>query len=759
MPGFIAEQLRQVREPLQWCLRLGERAAPRQLEATLRRALLGPALEDWEPPDWLFPHQIDAAKRIAGSMQIFGGALLCDAVGLGKTYVGLAAATRYTAVAVLSPGVLVPQWKRVGQSVGVPITVQSHESLSRRKPIPPSDLIIVDEAHRFRNTSTTRYDTLARGSHRAHILLLTATPIVNKPRDLLGLMRLFAPDHAFGLFGVRSLEQALHQPNRASVITGLAPAIIARSPDTAGVGSSKIPNAIDQIPFAPPPLPQELLDEVLTSVDHLEFPSFQSGNVSELLRMHIHHRLSSSASACIECLRRHRTYLERAIAGAKRGEPLSRRESRRLFGLIDEDQLALDFIADPATPLSVATLDGEQRRVCDIIALLEGSNSNPKAARLRELLIGRRAARGAGAVKTIVFCSAVATAHSLAATLKWHRTAVVTGRGARIASGAVSTETALALFAPFARKAPPPSTSMQVDVLIATDLVSEGLNLQDANAVVHFDLPWNPLRLQQRIGRIARLGSLHEDVDVWWFVPPPELERRLRLRDRIKAKVAYQRELGVAVTSAVGTAKILGKSLEARERHGASIQSTRHTHCFAVVHAPNAAVFALRWTIGPHSIPDLLAITGSPPEPVTDFVEVCELLNRLLEARPAPTPPAAELQRALAQIVRVRLSHATLGPMNPANRRLVRAVLHRAAKAGTARRVSELDTLDAMLDELTHGVRLGAERELDTVLRHRNARVMLRDWLGRWGTSRAETPIVTLEAAIFGNGTGSCRKA
>lgn len=477
--------------------------------------------------------------------------------------------------------------------------------------------------------------------------------------------------------------------------------------------------------------------------------------------MHIHHRLSSSASACIECLRRHRTYLERAIAGAKRGEPLSRRESRRLFGLTDEGQLELDFIADPTASLSVATLDGERRRVCDIIALLEGSNSNPKAARLRELLIGRRAAggAGAGAVKTIVFCSAVATAHSLAATLKWHRTAVVTGRGARIASGAVSTETALALFAPLARSAPPPSTGMQVDVLIATDLVSEGLNLQDANAVVHFDLPWNPLRLQQRIGRIARLGSLHEDVDVWWFVPPPELERRLRLRDRIKAKVAYQRELGVAVTSAVGTAKILGKSLEARERHGASIQRSPGTNCFAVVHAPNAAVFALRWTIGPHSVPDLLAVAGSPPEPVTDFVEVCELLNRLLEAHPASTLPAAELQRALAHVVRVRLSNATLGPMNPGNRRLVRAILHRAAKAGTARRVSELDALDAMLDELTHGVRLGAERELDTVLRHRNARVMLRDWLDQWSTSRGEAPIVTLEAAIFGNGTGSCRKA
>jgi len=178
-----------------------------------------------------------------------------------------------------------------------------------------------------------------------------------------------------------------------------------------------------------------------------------------------------------------------------------------------------------------------------------------------------------------------------------------------------------------------------------------------------------------------------------------------------------------------------------------------------VVHAPNAAVFALRWTIGPHSVPDVLAVAGSPPEPVTDFVEVCELLNRLLEARPVSTLPAAELQRALARVVRARLGNSTLGPMNPANRRLVRAVLHRAAKAGAARRMNELDVLDAVLDELTHGVRLGAERELDTVLRHRNARVMLRDWIDCWRTRRGETPVVTLEAAIFGNGTGSCRKA
>jgi len=116
---------------------------------------------------------------------MFGGALLCDAVGLGKTYTGLAVATRYEAVVVSAPAILVPQWRQVSGQLAVPITIVSHESLSRRSALPRADFMIVDEAHWFRNPRTVRYDTLARQARASHMLLMTATPVVNRPRDLL----------------------------------------------------------------------------------------------------------------------------------------------------------------------------------------------------------------------------------------------------------------------------------------------------------------------------------------------------------------------------------------------------------------------------------------------------------------------------------------------------------------------------------------------------------------------------------------------
>ena len=720
----------------------------------LRRALLGPADDAWRYPDWLLPHQTDAARRIAGALSVFSGALLCDAVGLGKTYVGLAVATRYKTVTVVPPAVLAPQWLKISKSLDVTITVHSHESLSRRHPLPDVDLIIVDEAHRFRNPRTVRYDFLARHSKRAHLLLLTATPVVNRPQDLLGLVRLFSRDNAFALFGVQSIEEVLIRPSATMVVSALAPAIVARSSETAGVPLGRIPHAIDQPIVAPPPIEHEVLNDVVARLERLEFPSFAGGPTTELLRLHVHHRLASSATACVDCLRRHLGYLTRAVSEAKRGNRLSRRAARSLFGVDDEFQLEFDMLGSPGPHVSTSDLKQEHARIVQILRLLEGSGSNPKAAQLVDLIRHRHGAEPGH--KTIVFSTAVSTAYEIASYLRWHHIAVVTGRGARIASGPLPAESALALFAPNARGAVQPPDCAPVDVLIATDLVSEGLNLQDADAVVHFDLPWNPHRLQQRIGRIARLGSPHRAVNVWWFAPPPRLERRLKLRKRIQAKMKWQRDLGVAVTSDVGTAKVLGRSLEVRETCGGSLTHRRKQPCFTVVQGPRAAVFAVRWQVGHHNVPDLLAIAGTPPSPIADTVEKCRLLELLLNSHPVPNAPSAELQRVLATALRARLGGATSGPVNGATKRLARSVLRQALRAGAARCVERLDVLDTVLEQLTRGASLGAERELENALANSDADQSLREWLGRWSTKETEIPVVTLDAAIFGDGTRIC---
>ncbi len=154
-------------------------------------------------------------------------------------------------------------------------------------------------------------------------------------------------------------------------------------------------------------------------------------------------------------------------------------------------------------------------------------------------------------------------------------------------------------------------------------------------------------------------------------------------------------------------------------------------------------------------MPDLLAIAGTPPCPIVDSVEKCRLFELLVNSHPVPNAPSWELQRVLATILRARLGGATTGPMNGATKRLARSVLRQAARAGAARCVERLDVLDTVLEELSRGARLGAERELENALANSDADPSLRGWLSRWSTKETEIPVVTLDAAIFGDGTSN----
>ncbi|MBM3747941.1 MAG: hypothetical protein FJW34_19310 [Acidobacteria bacterium] len=102
----------------------------------------------------------------------------------------------------------------------------------------------------------------------------------------------------------------------------------------------------------------------------------------------------------------------------------------------------------------------------------------------------------------------------------------------------VSREDAIFGFAPRSSEAPPGRDEDRFDILVTTDVLAEGMNLQQCRNVVNYDLPWNPMRLVQRHGRIDRIGSLHDHVYIWCFFPDVRLEALLDLESRIRRKVA-----------------------------------------------------------------------------------------------------------------------------------------------------------------------------------------------------------------------------
>jgi superfamily II DNA or RNA helicase len=101
-------------------------------------------------------------------------------------------------------------------------------------------------------------------------------------------------------------------------------------------------------------------------------------------------------------------------------------------------------------------------------------------------------------------------------------------------------------FAPVSSEAPEGSSDVY-DVLVATDVLSEGVNLQQARHIVNYDLPWNPMRLVQRHGRIDRIGSQWSEVYLRCFFPDRELDRLLGLEERLHRKIAQAAaSIGVA---------------------------------------------------------------------------------------------------------------------------------------------------------------------------------------------------------------------
>ncbi|EDM75150.1 ATP-dependent helicase HEPA, partial [Plesiocystis pacifica SIR-1] len=77
----------------------------------------------------------------------------------------------------------------------------------------------------------------------------------------------------------------------------------------------------------------------------------------------------------------------------------------------------------------------------------------------------------------------------------------------------------------------------EIDLMISTDTLSEGVNFQDADTLINYDLHWNPTRLIQRAGRIDRLGSKHDEIHICGFVPQRELEADLGLLQILQRRI------------------------------------------------------------------------------------------------------------------------------------------------------------------------------------------------------------------------------
>ncbi len=487
----------------------------------------------------LQPHQMAAVREIRTLITGFGGALLADEVGLGKTFVALALASEARRPLVIAPMGLRGMWLQAAARAGVRVTMWSAEALSRGDSAPRIeggwDLIVVDEAHHFRNPLTRRYRALARLAAGIRILLLSATPVHNRTEDLVAVLELF--------LGARA--RALTADERARYVVRRKPSMVA--PPDAGAGTALQVPAVDGPHRLALRDDHETLDALVALPDAV--PPRDGGNAAALVSFALIRQWASSTGALRGALRRRLARATAMASALSAGRHPSYRDLRAWCLGEGAVQLAFPELLVPPSSDAAALLESVRAHEAAVRALLVRLNATPDADAERADHI-RRVMRAHPGTKVVAFAAFEDTVRALYRYLApSERACVLSAGGAVIANGRMTRAAVMAQFAPAASRTGTAAAHVaeRIDLLLTTDLLSEGVNLQEASVVVHLDMPWTPARLAQRVGRVARLGSSHRRVHVYAFAPPVSAETLLGVERRLRAKLdAAGRAIGVS---------------------------------------------------------------------------------------------------------------------------------------------------------------------------------------------------------------------
>lgn len=457
-------------------------------------------------------------------------------------------------------------------------------------------LIVIDEAHALRNEDTSWYRAMERllGGEPKQVVMLTATPINNGLWDLFNLVMLFAHhDRAFAPIGISSARDLFVRAGaNARDPENLDPDLLFPLADAVSVRRDRrfimerypgetFPDGT-AVRF-PTPVPRTvrydlddahpgLFHEIINNIDRLEMARYRpsayldppepdpaEGQLGGLLQSQLLKRFESCWRACLSTVERmiqaHDAFLTAWDGG--RGHVPSKgtlaeaaRADAADSGIASwvEEALTEDHEARPASDFDPAYGDvvARDRELLIAIRDLLGSltpEDDPKLRLLRELL------EEVPPEKVAVF----ATYGETIAYLDEHLPERAGGRERVTVIGSQSSpddrSAKLGRFSPETVVRPgyvPPDG--EVDLLLSTDVLSEGQNLQQAQAVISYDMPWNPQRVVQRNGRVIRLLSPHDEVFLTTMLPEPgELEELLRLETRVRAKIRAAGVYGMEV--------------------------------------------------------------------------------------------------------------------------------------------------------------------------------------------------------------------
>ena len=606
----------------------------------------------------LYNFQKDAVIGAIEKIETYGGCIIADSVGLGKTFEALAVMKYYQLrndrILLLAPKKLRENWTVYQSNDKLNIIAEdrlnydvlNHTDLSRETGKSGDinldtinwgnyDLVVIDESHNFRNNPNkrgmTRYKRLMndvlKSNIRTKVLMLSATPVNNKMNDLKNQIAFITEgnDKAFSSYGIDSVSQVMKDaqrkftnwykngdPNNLSVndlmsqLDGsyfriLDMLTIARSRkhiekyyDTTDIG--KFPNRLTPITISPNIDTKnqfkdigEIYDELSTlnlasysplgyvRADKREYYEEKydmlthTGSIFKqvdreqsliyLMRVNLLKRLESSIHSFKLTVEKIIYIIDSNLKQIEEHKNGNLESDINITDIDIDDTDLEDLLVGGKTKVLIQDIDiirWKQDLKQDKVVLNTLMNNIKlinveRDAKLLELksIIAKKLANpiNEGNKKVIIFTAFADTAVYLHKELhEWIKdefglfSALVTGSGTNktnMPKCRSDLSTILTHFSPKSKKRSSifPDEKNEIDIMFCTDCISEGQNLQDCDYLVNYDIHWNPVRIIQRFGRIDRIGSVNENIQLVNFFPSMELDSFIDLVARVQGRM------------------------------------------------------------------------------------------------------------------------------------------------------------------------------------------------------------------------------
>ncbi|NEP59287.1 MAG: helicase [Symploca sp. SIO2G7] len=549
---------------------------------------------------------VTSARKI---LDAYGGVFLADVVGLGKTYISALLAQQLQGrILVICPPVLRDYWRDTFFEFGIRgYEVESLGKLDAllQRDLKKFRYVLIDEAHRFRNEGTQAYDNLFQICAGKKVILVSATPLNNRISDIFSQLKLFQPARKSTIPGIANLKQffdalqkRLDQYSKddpdywitlkevsQEIRTKVLRYVMVRRTRTEIINYYADDLSQQGLMFPRVAEPQKIIyqfddktewvfKQTMQLLQRFSYARYTpllylrqqvSGftrqsqrNIGGFMRAVLVKRLESSFYAFKRTLGRFIVSYEKFIAMFEQGtiliskeldvyDLLERDDPDQLLALIEQDAVqqydATDFNDD-----FIGDLRSDLVLLQDIQALWHRLEDDPK---LNQLVTDLQNHSYLKDQKVIIFTESKETGDHLYTNLdKVFPEQVMfyaSGGGVYNQTGKpVSHNPAIAKTLIQQNFDPTyPEQKDGIRILITTDVLAEGINLHRANGVVNYDLPWNPTRVLQRVGRVNRVGTVHEQVYIFNCFPTAQSEAQLGLEENIIAKIqAFHDTLG-----------------------------------------------------------------------------------------------------------------------------------------------------------------------------------------------------------------------